>query len=68
LQSSLKLQWLPLAQRPGVQASPQSTSDSRPFLMPSAQLGAAHVPARQTPEAQSLGIKQVCPVAHAAQA
>jgi hypothetical protein len=58
LQSSSKLQRLPLEQRPGVQASPQSRSDSRPFSTPSEQLGAAHVPARHTPDAQSAGIKQ----------
>jgi hypothetical protein len=57
LQSSSKLQWLPLEQRLGAQGSPQSTSDSRPFRTPSAQLGAAQVPARQTPEAQSTGSK-----------
>jgi len=67
LQSSLKLHELPLEQRPGVHASPQSTSDSRPFLTPSEQLGAAQVPARHTPEAQSVGIKQVWPVSQAEQ-
>jgi hypothetical protein len=58
---------LPLEQRPGVQASPQSRSDSRPFLMPSVQLGAAHVPAMQTPDAQSAGITHFWPVPQAAQ-
>jgi hypothetical protein len=58
---------LPLEQRLGVHASPQSTSDSRAFLTPSEQLGAAQVPARQTPEAQSLWVKQVWPVPHGEQ-
>jgi hypothetical protein len=54
-QSSACRQLSSLGQRLGAQLSPQSTPDSRPFRTPSLQLGAAQLPARHTPEPQSMG-------------
>jgi hypothetical protein len=44
---------------------PQSTPRSVPFFTPSAQLFAAHLPDRQTPEAQSSPSWHDLPAAHA---
>jgi hypothetical protein len=49
----------------GAQVPPQSTSVSVPFLTPSEQVGAWHVP-EHTRLVQSLATLQGCPVGHRA--
>jgi hypothetical protein len=65
-QSPLTLQVCPSWHRSG-QAPPQSMSPSSPFLVVSAQVGAAQVPPVHTLLAQSLPVEQARPSAQPAQ-